>query len=239
MASPQKENGHIQIANELYEMILRSNFTLRELKVILTVMRFTYGFNRKEWELSVRFISKATGIKYQHISSSVTSLVEKNVIVISESNTHKQGRILKLNKDYETWNLNRSQSGYSSQNSDGSVPKRVTVRVPKTVTKKDNKDKLNTYSVEDFEKFWKIFPNGELGSKGSRKNAKREFLKLNPEKINLEKLFIAVNKQSEYKSMMKSEGKFFESFPHIERWLKNERWTDDIPQQQNLELRSP
>jgi phage replication O-like protein O len=142
MASPQKENGHIRIANELYEKILVSNFTKRELKIILAIIRFTYGFNRKEWELSVRFISKATGIEFQHISNSITSLIDKNVIMISESSTHKQGRIIKLNKDYETWNLNRSQNSDSSQKSDGSVPKKVTVRVPKTVTKKDNKDNL-------------------------------------------------------------------------------------------------
>jgi len=66
MASPQKENGHTQIANELFEAILKSNFTLRELKIIFVVIRFTYGFNRKEAELSARFISNATGIKFYH-----------------------------------------------------------------------------------------------------------------------------------------------------------------------------
>ena len=238
MASPQKENGHTQIANELYEAILIAPLTIREMKIVLTVIRYTYGFNRKEHELSVRFISNATGIKFQHIADSIKTLKAKNVITISESNKHKQGRIIKLNKDYETWVFNSSRKGDSSQKSDGSVPKRVTVRVPKRVTKKYNKEKLNTYTVEDFEKFWSIFPNGELGNKGSKKKAKEEFLKLKPNDVNLDALITAVNRQAEYKRIKKSKNEFVPQFQNVERWLKNERWTDEIPEQkQTLELK--
>ena len=239
MASPQNENGYTMIANELYdEGLLKYQFTLRELKIVLTVIRFSYGFKRKDAELSVRFISNATGIKFHHISNSIKSLQEKNILILLESNNHKQGRKLKLNKDYEAWKLQSSPKGNSSQKSNGIVPKRVTVRVPKRVTKKENnKENINKYTVEDFEKFWAIFPNGELGNKGGKKNAMKEFLKINPYKISLEELISAVEKQEEYKKIKISKGEFVSQFQNVERWLRNERWTDEIPEQQTLELR--
>ena len=85
-----------------------------------------------------------------------------------------------------------------------------------------------------------IFPNGELGNKGSKKNAMKEFKKLNPDKMSLETLITAVERQASYKRAGLKKG-FAENFQHVERWLKNERWTDDIPetgQQQTLELRT-
>lgn len=133
MANPQTENGFTKIANELLGEIIKRDFSKRELKVIFAVIRFTYGFNRKEAELSVRFISESTGIKFHHLSTTINDLATKNILILSESETRKQGRNLKLNKDYDTWNINSSQNSNSSQKGNGSVPKKVTDS-PKTVT---------------------------------------------------------------------------------------------------------
>ena len=46
MASPQCENGHVRIADELYEAILKADFSKRELLVVLTVIRKTYGYRK-------------------------------------------------------------------------------------------------------------------------------------------------------------------------------------------------
>jgi phage replication O-like protein O len=146
MASPQKENGFTAISNELFKAILESPFTLRELKIIFTVIRFTYGFNRKEAELAVRFISKATGIKFTHVAESINTLQSKNILILSKSESHRQGRIIKLNKDYETWDIKRSQISNISLKSNGSVPEKVTLTVPNRVTKKENnKENIKTW----------------------------------------------------------------------------------------------
>lgn len=150
MASPQKENGFTAISNELLEAILKENFTLRELKILFAIIRYTFGFGRKAAELSNRFLAKATYIRFQHVNSALTDLENKNVIKFQTNPRHSQGRIILLNKDYESWVLNRNQKSdgliiNSSQKSDGSVPKEVTVMpkkvtetVTKTVTKKEN-----------------------------------------------------------------------------------------------------
>jgi phage replication O-like protein O len=145
MAYDQAEKGYTKIANELLEAITKADLSLRELKIIFVVMRYTYGFNRKEAELSVRFISEASGIKFQHISKSINDLIAKNIIISNISENHKQGRIITLIKDYEKWIFDSSQKGYGlsenrSQKRDGIVPKEVTVlskTVPFTGTKKE------------------------------------------------------------------------------------------------------
>jgi len=154
MASPQKENGFTSIANELLGQILKSDFTLRELKIILTVIRFSYGFNRKQAELSVRFISEATGIKYHHISNSINTLIRKYVLTVNNSDNHKQGRVLKLNKDYETWNFDSYQKGNSYQKSNGSVTEKVTETVTEKVTKKENNKENINKRVSDLFDCW-------------------------------------------------------------------------------------
>jgi phage replication O-like protein O len=143
LANPQIENGFTRIANELYDEILKSDLSLREIKTVFCVIRYTYGFQRKCCELAVRFISKATNIKYQHIAETLKELENKNLISFIHNAKHKQGRQIQLNKDYDSWKLNSSQKsdGFkldSIQKSDGIVPKEVTETVPKKVTKKEN-----------------------------------------------------------------------------------------------------
>jgi len=146
-----KESGFTQINNELFEQIIKSNLSLRELKIALCIIRYTYGFQRKKTELSVRFISKLTGIKFQHIATTLKNLNDKNLISFFDSTKHKQGRLIELNENWK----NSSQKGdgfklNSSQKSDGRVPKRVTETVPKRVTKKErvNKTLKKDYSIE-------------------------------------------------------------------------------------------
>ena len=148
MANPQTENGHVRIANELFDQIINADLSLRELKIIFTVIRFTYGFNRKEAELSIRFISDATGIKFQNIASSIKHLQNKNILFLDTGN-HKQGRKIILNKNYESWNLNSNQKDDGSiiknrhqkndgfaQKDDGCVIEKMTETVIEKMTKK-------------------------------------------------------------------------------------------------------
>ena len=224
MASPQKENGFTAIANELFQEILKSDFTLRELKIIFTVIRFTYGYNKKEAELAVRFIAEGTGIKFYHISEPIKALQVKNVLILSESESHSQCRTISLNKDYESWKFNSSRKRNSFQKSNGLVPIKGTVRVPKTGTNKENnKENLKTY----FEILWNEF-DIDFGSKGGKKEALNQFIKLNPDEELFNSMRLGLKNQIDSKMKLRGEGKFSPNFPNVIRWLKNERWTDEI-----------
>lgn len=103
MANPQKENGYTTIANELVEVLSKSNFSGTQLRIILFVMRYTYGFNRKTAKLSNKFISEGTGIHHISVSREVKNLVEQNVLIEAEKPTFNSARVLGVNKNYDSW----------------------------------------------------------------------------------------------------------------------------------------
>jgi len=91
VADVQTEKGFTKIANELFDKIIQADFNKRELKVILLIIRYTYGFSRKQAPLSVRFISQATGVPFTHITPVIKKLAANNIIKIpTDYSTGKQ-----------------------------------------------------------------------------------------------------------------------------------------------------
>jgi len=144
MASPQLENGHTRIANELLTNIISFDFSLRQLKIVLTIIRFTYGFQRHHSQLSLRFLSKATGISIGNVSAVINQLQLMGVIWVYYDDKDKKNRLIKLNKNYENWQSNSSRFGNSSRIRNSSrfgnciVPDLGTMIVPDLGTKKES-----------------------------------------------------------------------------------------------------
>lgn len=103
MASPQKENGYTSIANELLEQIYRRRFSASQLKILLLVIRFTYGFNRKTATLSNTFIAAGTGMHEITVSKEVGTLLRDNVLKLYKKPSFHNSRVIGINKDYESW----------------------------------------------------------------------------------------------------------------------------------------
>ena len=103
MASPQKENGYTSIANELLEQFYRRRFSASQLKILLLVIRFTYGFNRKTAALSNTFIASGTGMHEITVSKEVGTLLRDNVLKLHKNPTFHNSRVIGINKDYESW----------------------------------------------------------------------------------------------------------------------------------------
>lgn len=97
MANPQKENGYVPIANELFEKIGEFDFLGSEFRVIICVLRKTYGFNKKEDYISLTQFELATKLSRPTIVSVLKNLVENNVLI-------RKGSVWKINKDWESWN---------------------------------------------------------------------------------------------------------------------------------------
>lgn len=115
MASPQCENGHTQIANEIIEVLCRTNLSGLHLRIILIVIRFTFGFKRKEHQLSIRFIAKALNSSPNRVSEALKKLIEANIIHrVREGNKNHQPQVIKFNKDYDTWIVEQSDTGKQS-----------------------------------------------------------------------------------------------------------------------------
>lgn len=102
MASPQIENGYTKIANELLEEFVYRDFPGREIRLLLFVIRRTYGFSRTEAPISLSEFSAVMGKNPQDIVRLIQNLENQNVLKVVRFGTTKSN-IYSLNKDYETW----------------------------------------------------------------------------------------------------------------------------------------
>jgi len=113
MKTPQLENGYTRIANEILEAIAQHNLTAREIRIILIIIRFTYGYNKRKALFSIRSLSRATKIKsIGAISNNLANLINRNIII--NHRTYKGKRELEFNKSYQQWIVNNFQKEYSS-----------------------------------------------------------------------------------------------------------------------------
>ena len=86
MASPQLEDGYTRWANELLEQVYRrGEFPARELRVILYVGRYSYGYNRKFMPYSRTAIASELNLRPEHVSRIVADLVRRKVLQFDES----------------------------------------------------------------------------------------------------------------------------------------------------------
>lgn len=103
---PQKENGYTPIANELLEKFISFDFSKRQMIVILTVARMTYGYSRKTDALSRVQISAMTNLDRAHVSRTIDELVNMNVLIKHETGRFSHGVLvneLSINKNYSQW----------------------------------------------------------------------------------------------------------------------------------------
>lgn len=78
-----------------------------------------------------------------------------------------------------------------------------------------------------FEELWASFDQ-QYGKKGPKKSAFNQYKKLNPD-IELQTVMvIAVTNQIMEREWKKRSIIWIENLPHVHRWIRDERWTDEI-----------
>lgn len=95
MASPQKGNGHTPINHETMQAIILYNFNLTEMRVLLWILRCSWGWNSKipKQDLSTPVLSKILGINRGNIHRAIQSLRRDRVLNNDSS----------FQKDYDFW----------------------------------------------------------------------------------------------------------------------------------------
>lgn len=139
MGTPQLDDGHVRIANELFEAILKFPFSSRQLKVMMAIIRKTYGFNKKADKLAQSQIAELCNMAKPHVCTTLKELAAiKAIEVDSTGYTHT----ISINKKYMEWES--YQNGNSYQIGNSNVTKTVTKPLPKRElqkTKDNTKDK--------------------------------------------------------------------------------------------------
>ena len=101
MADVQLEKGYTRLANSILENMAKIKLSPTQYRILFVVWRYTYGFKRKEHDLSLSFLSEATGCNKRHIQRELKLLEEKNVI--HQTVKHGSFRKISFNKNYTEW----------------------------------------------------------------------------------------------------------------------------------------
>ncbi len=236
MANPQTEKGYSKIANEILDQLSRIKLNGTQFRIVLIVWRYTYGFSRKEHELSEGFIAKATNINRKQVARELRELIDWNVINVIKESTPYESRVISFNKNYEGWELISGQ-GTIKQTGSETVPTGGNQLAPRGgsglvdlpgsgLAPQDNKV-LKQYIYNDqpphslevnlFDEFWNAYPR-----KVAKAAANRVFnkLKVNDEVLAL--MISALDKQKQSKQWQEPQ-----FIPHATTWLNQRRWEDE------------
>ena len=109
MANPQPDQ-FTRISNELMEAIPMFKLNGTQLRILLVVLRYTYGFQRKSHELSLSFISNSTGAHKQQIKRELDILIQTKVLIEKSEPTFNRSRVIEFNKNYDEWLISRQSA---------------------------------------------------------------------------------------------------------------------------------
>lgn len=99
-STPQLEDGFTMLANELMERVLGFGFSHREQSVVFTILRKTYGYGKKEDDMSASQIGEMCRISRQHVTTTLNLLALRNVI---SKRPGRYGSIIGMQKDHRRW----------------------------------------------------------------------------------------------------------------------------------------
>lgn len=102
MASPQLEDGYTRIANELLEAIIAAKLSGQELRLLLFIVRKTYGFNKKADFIALSQMGGIATMSKCRCSQVIRSLECRKMITVTE-NIYGIGKKYMLNKDFHQW----------------------------------------------------------------------------------------------------------------------------------------
>lgn len=150
MANPQIENGHIDIAHDLSEALMRINLSGYQYRIIWCVFRKTYGWHKSTDKISLTQFEKMTGLKNKYVCKAIKDLEDRNMIIVDRNN---HINIYKFNSDYDTWEPRDSiKTGNtprigtpkigSSQIKEQGLPKMGVKTLPKMGVTKEKKETL-------------------------------------------------------------------------------------------------
>lgn len=98
---PQVKDGYTRIANELLEQVMAAPLTLREMRVVMAIIRLTFGWNRKQARVTGGLLAKLTGIHATTCAKVLSGLIEKRVLI-----RHGGSRSpVSLNKHADQWQI--------------------------------------------------------------------------------------------------------------------------------------
>lgn len=100
MANPQAENGFLRIANEIWNEVIRRDFSKRQKDIILFIWRLSYGCKKKSAFIPQLKDFELCGVGPTNVTKELNYLVSCKVIIWDKSTS-----FFTVAKDYERWQI--------------------------------------------------------------------------------------------------------------------------------------
>ncbi|WP_134705144.1 replication protein [Ammoniphilus sp. YIM 78166] len=100
MANPQIENGFIKISNEIWDEVIRRDFSKRQTAILNLILRLSYGCQSKYAYIPQLKDFELCGVGRTHIRTELVFLEQCKVIF-----WNKEEMTFTFNKDYEVWQV--------------------------------------------------------------------------------------------------------------------------------------
>ncbi|MFF1023602.1 replication protein [Proteus mirabilis] len=160
------EDGYTRIANDLFEAVMCADLTARQLKVVMAIIRKTYGFGKKLDRITNTQIAEMTGIHHTHVCKAKNEMIAMHIVISS-------GNKIGINKDFTEWNFNISQvSETLAKSANKTLAKTANSHKPSQLNTKE------TITKEKKESNTPLTPH-EVKGEGSVKPTKRKSTPIN------------------------------------------------------------
>jgi len=110
MANPQLEDGHTRVANELMDQLGHLRISGNQFRILMVIIRKTYGFHKKMDKIANVQICEATGLGKSVVSRAMAELKEQGIITAN-------GKSIGLQKNWELWKVSKSATSEEVSNS--------------------------------------------------------------------------------------------------------------------------
>lgn len=99
------EDGYTKVPNGLLEAIYSMDFNSSQIKVLLCLIRSTYGYNKTDCNFSNAYVATGTGISKRRIGEVIKSLEDGKEIIVTKKGTFNSPKKVRINTNYEEWQL--------------------------------------------------------------------------------------------------------------------------------------
>lgn len=111
MASPQLEEGFLQLSNELAERMAAACLTDQEMSVMLLIARFAYGVQkRRSVPLPIAALAQYLDINKSGVSRLLKKMESKELIECMTRRTGTRASEYRIQKNWELWKCSRKSS---------------------------------------------------------------------------------------------------------------------------------
>ena len=109
----QIENGNFtRIHNDIVERLAQTDLSGSEFRCLWFLLRKTYGFQKKEDDISYSQFAEGTGLDRRNVMRSLDKLVQRGIVYRKE-NGNNRPQTWGFNKYFEQWNRTSGQNDTS------------------------------------------------------------------------------------------------------------------------------